>query len=59
MRTLRQPAYVVPSLVFPLLLLVVNAGGLQPATELPGFPTDSFLAFALAVPFVQGALSRP
>ena len=23
---------------------------------LPGFPTDSFLAFALAVPFIQGAL---
>ena len=27
-----------------------------PSTELPGFPTDSFVAFALAVPFIQGAL---
>jgi ABC-2 type transport system permease protein len=36
--------------------MIVNAAGLQPSTELPGFPTDSFLAFALAVPFIQGAL---
>ena len=39
-----------------MLLLLVNAGGLQASTKLPGFPTDSFLAFALAVPFIQGAL---
>src|SRR4051794_15106788 len=39
-----------------MLLLAVNAGGLRAATNLPGFPTNSFLAFALAVPFVQGAL---
>jgi ABC-2 type transport system permease protein len=55
-RTARQPANVVFPLVFPILLLAVNAGGLHAATRLPGFPTDSFLAFALAVPFVQGAL---
>ena len=36
--------------------MAVNAGGLRPSDELPGFPTDSFLAFALAVPFIQGAL---
>jgi ABC-2 type transport system permease protein len=55
-RTLRQPASVVFPLVFPLLLLAVNAGGLDAATRLPGFPTDSFVAFALAIPFIQGAL---
>ena len=55
-RTARQPANVVFPLIFPMLLLAVNAGGLQAETQLPGFPTDSFLAFALAVPFVQGAL---
>jgi ABC-2 type transport system permease protein len=55
-RTARQPAAVVFPLVFPILLLLVNAGGLNASTELPGFPTNSFLAFALAVPFVQGAL---
>jgi ABC-2 type transport system permease protein len=55
-RTLRQPAMVVPSLIFPLLLLAVNTGGLDSATGLPGFPTDSYLTFALAIAFVQGAL---
>jgi len=56
LRTLRQPAQIVPALVFPLFLLAVNSGGLQDATNLPGFPTDSYLTFALAVPFMQGAL---
>lgn len=55
-RTSRQPASFIPPLVFPVLLMAVNAAGLQSSTELPGFPTDSFLAFALAVPFIQGAL---
>ena len=56
MRTLRQPANVVAPLVFPMLLLAVNSGGLKAETRLPGFPTDSYVAFALAVPFIQGAL---
>ena len=55
-RTLRQPAYVIPPLIFPTLLVTVNAAGLHPSTQLPGFPTSSFLAFAIAVPFIQGAL---
>ena len=56
LRTLRQPAMVVPSLLFPMMLLAINSGGLQSATRLPGFPTNSYLTFALAVTFVQGAL---
>jgi ABC-2 type transport system permease protein len=55
-RTLRQPANVAAPLLFPMLLLAVNSGGLKAETHLPGFPTDSFVAFALAVPFIQGAL---
>jgi ABC-2 type transport system permease protein len=55
-RTFRQPAIAVPPLVFPVALMLVNSAGLEPSTLLPGFPTDSFLAFALAVPFIQGAL---
>jgi ABC-2 type transport system permease protein len=55
-RTLRQPANVSFSFLFPLLLLAVNSGGLDAATKIPGFPADSYLTFALAVPFVQGAL---
>jgi ABC-2 type transport system permease protein len=55
-RTLRQPAMVIPALVFPLMLLSINSSGLESATELPGFPTDSYFEFALAIAFVQGAL---
>jgi ABC-2 type transport system permease protein len=56
LRTLRQPAQIIPSLVFPLMLLAINSSGLQRVTHLPGFPTNSFLTFALAIPFMQGAL---
>ena len=55
-RTLRQPALVIPALVFPTILLAINAGGLDSATELPGFPTDKYVTFALAICFVQGAI---
>jgi ABC-2 type transport system permease protein len=56
LRTLRQPAQLVPSIVFPLFLLAVNTGGLEAATAIPGFPTDSYLTFALAVPFIQSGI---
>ncbi len=55
-RTIRQPANVIAPLVFPLLLLAVNSAGLDAETGLPGFPTNSIVAFMLAVPFIQGAL---
>src|SRR3954466_12452354 len=55
-RTLRQPALIVPTIVFPLFLLAVNASGLDVASKLPGFPTDSYLSFALTTCFMQGAL---
>ncbi len=55
-RSLRQPAIVFPTVVFPLVLLAVNAPGLEAATRIPGFPTDSYLDFAIAVTFLQGAL---
>ena len=56
LRTLRQPAQIVPALLFPLILLAVNSSGLKSATKLPHFPTTSYLTFALAIPFMQGAL---
>jgi ABC-2 type transport system permease protein len=55
-RTMRQPALIVPTLVFPLFLLAVNSSGLSSATKLPGFPADSYLDFAITVAFMQGAL---
>ncbi len=56
LQTLRQPAMVIPPIVFPLVLMSINVGGLDAATDLPGFPADTYLDFAIAVPFVQGAL---
>jgi ABC-2 type transport system permease protein len=56
LQTLRQPAMVIPSLVFPLVLVAVAAGGLDAATALPGFPSASYLDFIIAVPFIQGPL---
>jgi ABC-2 type transport system permease protein len=53
---MRQPASAIPPLIFPVALMLVNSAGLDASTHLAGFPTDSFLAFALAVPFIQGAL---
>jgi ABC-2 type transport system permease protein len=55
-RILRNPAQMVFPILFPLILLAVNASGLDAATDLPGFPADSYLDFALAIPFMQGAL---
>jgi ABC-2 type transport system permease protein len=56
MRTARQPASAIPPLLFPIALMLLNSGGLHASTELPGFPTDSFLAFFLPFSFLQGAL---
>jgi ABC-2 type transport system permease protein len=56
LQTLRQPAMVIPPILFPLILMAVNVGGLDAATTLPGFPTDDYLNFAIAFPFIQGSL---
>jgi ABC-2 type transport system permease protein len=56
LQTLRQPAMVIPPVVFPLLLVSINASGLDAATKIPGFPADSYWDFAIAVPFIQGSL---
>ena len=56
LHAIRTPAQLVFPIVFPLVLLAVNTSGLDAATQLDGFPTDSYLDFALAVPFMQGAL---
>ena len=56
LQTLRQPAMVLPPVLFPLVLMGINVGGLDAATLLPGFPTDNYLNFAIAFPFIQGSL---
>ncbi|MGK2955888.1 MAG: ABC transporter permease [Solirubrobacterales bacterium] len=55
-RLVRQPATIVPSVIFPLFLLAVNAGGLDSAVNIPGFPTDSYITFAIAFTFIQAAI---
>jgi ABC-2 type transport system permease protein len=55
-RTMRQPAQIVPATTFPLILLAINSAGLDSATDLPGFPTDSYLTFALAFAFLQAGV---
>ena len=52
----RRPSLIVPPIVFPLILLAINVGGLDAATKLPGFPSPSYLDFAIAFCFMQGAL---
>jgi ABC-2 type transport system permease protein len=57
LQTVRQPAMVIPPILFPLVLMGINVGGLDQATNIPGFPpVDSYLDFAIAFPFIQGSL---
>ena len=56
LKTLRQPFQMFPIVFFPLILLAVNASGLRSATLLRGFPTHSYISFAIAVAFIQGAM---
>jgi ABC-2 type transport system permease protein len=53
----RQPALVLPSLIFPLFFAALGTSSFDRATALPGFPpVDSYLDFALAGSIVQGVL---
>ncbi|HEX3392005.1 MAG TPA: ABC transporter permease [Solirubrobacteraceae bacterium] len=56
LKTLRQPFQMFPVIFFPSMLLAVNASGLKAATLLPGFPTHSYISFAIAVAFIQGGM---
>jgi ABC-2 type transport system permease protein len=52
MRSVRQPQLLASGLIFPLFLYGMNVGGLEFATSLPGFPTESYETFALSFTFV-------
>ena len=56
-RSFRQPVVITPVLAFPLFFLAVNAAGLKSATDIPNFPTDNYLTFALATAFIQVGMS--
>ena len=54
---MRQPALVVPSLIFPLFFAALGTSSFSRAISIPGFPeVDSYLDFALAGAIVQGIL---
>jgi ABC-2 type transport system permease protein len=54
---IRQPALVVPSLIFPLFFAALGASSFGRATRLPNFPkVDNFLSFAIAGTIIQGVL---
>jgi ABC-2 type transport system permease protein len=55
-RTLRQRALLIFPMVFPLILFAINGSALGPATKIPGFPTDNYRDFLIAMPFIQGAM---
>jgi ABC-2 type transport system permease protein len=55
-RTFRQRALLVFPIVFPLILFAINGSSLSAARKIHGFPDVSYRDFALAVPFIQGAL---
>jgi ABC-2 type transport system permease protein len=55
-RTLRQRALLVFPVLFPLILFAINGSALSAATKIHGFPVDNYRDFALALPFIQGAL---
>lgn len=53
----RQPALIVPSMIFPLFFAALGTSSFGRAITLPGFPpVQSFLDFALAGTIVQGVL---
>ena len=51
-RSVRQPQLLASGLIFPLFFYGLNVGGLELATSLPGFPTESYETFALSFTFV-------
>ncbi len=56
LRTVRQRGLVIFPMVFPLILFAINGSALSPATHIPGFPTDNYRDFLIAMPFIQGAM---
>jgi ABC-2 type transport system permease protein len=53
----RQPAAIVPALIFPLIFMALSAAALDRSTQLPGFPpVDSFLQFLITTTILQGVL---
>ena len=55
-QTARQPALIVPPVVFPLIFLALTNAGLSSADRIPGFPDASYLDFVISFTFLQASL---
>jgi len=56
-QALRRPQFLMPLVIFPSLMLAVNTGGANRATQLPGFPeVHGFLDFELAGAMLQATM---
>ena len=53
---LTQPVLVIPPLFISLFLFLVFGGAFRSVTELPGFPTDDYEAFLVAMILVQAVI---
>jgi ABC-2 type transport system permease protein len=51
----RVPSTFIPSLVFPVFVVVGFSGAFSAIAQLPGFPTDSMLDWMLPMAVIQGA----
>lgn len=56
-RSARQPQVLIPSVIFPLIMLGILACAGSQATKVPGFPTHSYITFVLGSTLVQGAVN--
>lgn len=56
MALLRQPAAVIPTVLFPLLFLGLTSSGARAAALVPGFPARAYVDFLLGGSVVQGAI---
>jgi ABC-2 type transport system permease protein len=54
--TFRQPAALIPSILFPLLFMSVTTAGAGRIAEVPGFPAERYIDFYIAGALVQGTL---
>ena len=54
--TFRQPAALIPSLLFPLLFMAVTTAGAGRIASLPDFPARSYIDFYVAGALMQGTL---
>jgi ABC-2 type transport system permease protein len=56
-RSARQPQVLIPSVIFPLIMMAILSDAGAQATKIPGFPTKSYITFLLASILVQGAVN--